>query len=107
MHTEDTWKKVLIGQCVQRRQDVADLVTGSARGEYLLACRTTRCKLPNVDPETGLRDVNEPYTTLGRTRKVEKEVHPHPCLGMQGVPLFNRGIIRVGDELEVIETMQR
>ena len=116
-HAEDSWKKVTMGRCIKPRNEVRrDRSTDSSQparpddsrmvetdGEYHVACRTARCKLPNVDPDTGIKDKNEPDTTLRRTRKVDKGAYPHPCLGMQMIPLFQQGILRVGDEIEVLE----
>ncbi|KAK1069550.1 hypothetical protein LTR74_004877 [Friedmanniomyces endolithicus] len=97
---EDTWKKITVGRRIGRDKD--GLYECDA--EYHVACRTARCKLPNVDPDTGIKDRNESYTTLGKTRKVDKGAYPHPCLGMQTIPLFERGIVRVGDVIQVLES---
>ena len=97
---EDTWKKLTVGSRIGRDKDGLFEV----EAEYHVACRTARCKLPNVDPDTGIKDKNEPYTTLGKTRRVDKGADPNPCLGMQMIPRFEMGIIRVGDEIEVLET---
>lgn len=99
-HDEDTWKRATIGRGIKRNNN-GEFV--EADGEYHVACRTARCKLPNVDQDTGLQDKNEPFTTLSRTRKVDKGAYPHPCLGMQMIPLFQQGIIRVGDQVEILE----
>lgn len=96
---EDSWKRITLGRRIGRDKDGLFEV----EAEYHVACRTARCKLPNVDPDTGLKDRNEPYATLGKTRKVDQGAYPHPCLGMQTIPLFERGMIRVGDEVEVLE----
>ncbi|KAF2774525.1 hypothetical protein EJ03DRAFT_347120 [Teratosphaeria nubilosa] len=97
---EDKWKKILLGRRIGR--DEQGLFETEA--EYHVACRTARCTLPNVDPETGVKDRNEPYTTLGKTRKVDEGAYPHSCLGMQTIPLFERGFTKVGDSIEVLET---
>ncbi|KAK0308960.1 hypothetical protein LTR01_004840 [Friedmanniomyces endolithicus] len=97
---EDTWKKITVGRRIGRDKD--GLYECDA--EYHVACRTARCKLPNVDPDTGVKDRNEPYTTLGKTTKVDKGAYPHPCLGMQTIPLFERGMVRVGDAIQVLES---
>lgn len=97
---EDRWKRITLGRRLGR--DHQGLFETEA--EYHVACRTARCKLPDVDPDTGIRDKSEPYASLSRTRKVDKGACPHPCLGMQMIPLFQRGIIRVGDVVEVLET---
>ncbi|KAK5700369.1 hypothetical protein LTR17_022977 [Elasticomyces elasticus] len=96
---EDEWKKIIVGTRIGRDKD--GLFECDA--EYHVACRTARCTLPNVHPDTGIKDKNEPYTTLGKTRKVDKGALPHPCLGVHTIPLFASGILRVGDEIEVLE----
>ncbi|KAK5163241.1 uncharacterized protein LTR77_010827 [Saxophila tyrrhenica] len=101
-YEEDEWKKVHIGRCIKRISDQRSFE--ETDGEYHVACRTARCTLPNVDQDSGVRDANEPYTALGKTRKVDKGAYPHPCLGMQMIPLFQQGLLRVGDEVKVVET---
>ncbi|KAK5686492.1 hypothetical protein LTS10_002611 [Elasticomyces elasticus] len=96
---EDEWKKIIAGTRIGRDKD--GLFECDA--EYHVACRTARCTLPNVHPDTGIKDKNEPYTTLGKTRKVDKGALPHPCLGVHTIPLFASGILRVGDEIEVLQ----
>jgi uncharacterized protein YcbX len=81
---EDDWKKARMGD-----------------GLYHLSCRTTRCKLPNVDPETGIPDKNEPGTTMRKYRVIDKG-SPSACLGMQVTPL-GTGELKVGDSIEVLE----
>lgn len=99
---EDRWTRILAGRCI-RRSSKGEKVQ-ETDGEYHVACRTARCKLPNVDQNTGIRDRNEPYTTLSRTRNVDEGANPHPVLGMQMIPLFPQGLLRVGDEITVAET---
>jgi uncharacterized protein YcbX len=67
-----------------------------------MCCRTTRCKLPNVDPETGEADRNEPLTTLRKYRIID-EGSKSPCLGMQVTPL-EAGEVSIGDYVEVLAT---
>ncbi|KAK3060463.1 hypothetical protein LTR53_020103, partial [Teratosphaeriaceae sp. CCFEE 6253] len=45
---EDKWKKIAVGSRIGRDKD--GLFECDA--EYHVACRTPRCKLPNVHPET-------------------------------------------------------
>ena len=101
-HDEDTWKKVSVGRAVQgpKRKDGRVKETD---GEYHIACRTARCRLPNVDQSTGIKNFNEPLRTLSRTRQVDEGAKPHPCLGMQAIPLFQQGILRVGDRIQVLK----
>ena len=96
-YEEDTWKRIRMG-CEKSLEE-----TNDSPAEYHVACRVARCKLPNVDQETGIKDRNEPDTTLRRTRKVDKGAYPHPCLGMAMMPLFYNGALKVGDKIEVLE----
>ncbi|KAL5117104.1 hypothetical protein ACEQ8H_004929 [Pleosporales sp. CAS-2024a] len=68
--------------------------------DMAISCRTTRCKLPNVDPETADVDRNEPNSTLRKYRMVD-EGSKNPCLGVQVVPLVS-GQVKVGDNIEVV-----
>lgn len=112
---EDRWKRAAFGRCIQPRIDF----TGSGRGraanlsdehghgpekaEFLFGCGTSRCTLPNVDPDTGVKDKNEPYSTLMKTRKTDEKEPKAAFLGMQIVPLLEYGIVSVGDEVDVLE----
>lgn len=98
-YAEDQWKSITLGHRIGRdKQGLFE-----TEGEYHVACRTARCGLPNVDPDTGVKDRNEPYATMKTTRVVDEGAKPHPCLGMQMIPLFQRGVVRVGDEVQVLE----
>lgn len=90
---EDTWTKAKITH--PKSEDGIDLH---------VSCRTTRCNLPNVDPETGIAHRNEPGTTL-RSYRVVDEGSKSACLGMMITPL-NEGKVNVGDFVEVTETGQ-
>lgn len=92
---EDSWKRIHLG--LSQGEDAVE------RGEYHIACRTARCTLPNVDPVTGVRDKQEPFETLKRTRVVDEGAKPHSSLGMSVLPLFERGMVRVGERVEVLE----
>jgi uncharacterized protein YcbX len=83
---EDSWAKARIGDC-----------------NYHISCRTTRCKLPNVDPESGVRDRVEPERTMRSYRIIDKG-SSSACLGMQVTPLIDQaGKISVGDEVQLLE----
>ncbi|KAJ4291792.1 hypothetical protein N0V90_009687 [Kalmusia sp. IMI 367209] len=82
---EDNWKTARIGSL-----------------KLDISCRTTRCKLPNVDPLTGIADRNEPGTTMRKYRVIDKGSKA-ACLGMQVTPL-EEGTICVGDEVVVLAT---
>lgn len=109
---EDSWKRATLGRCIVPRTEAArdrspvrdpSINMVETDGLYHVACRTARCTLPKTDPDTGIKDRNEPYTVLQKTRVVDEGAKPHSVLGMHMIPLFGRGILRVGDEIEVLE----
>ncbi|EGE82588.1 MOSC domain-containing protein [Blastomyces dermatitidis ATCC 18188] len=71
--------------------------------EMYISCRTMRCRLPNVDPNTGLRHPVEPDKTLKSFRCIDAGDPNNACLGMQCVPAVEEFTLRVGDELKVLE----
>ena len=72
--------------------------------EIHAACRTVRCKLPNVDPVTGIRHPSEPDRALKAYRRIDDGDRTNACLGMQLVPAREEFVVRVGDGIEVLET---
>ncbi|KAJ6161064.1 hypothetical protein N7470_004460 [Penicillium chermesinum] len=70
--------------------------------EIYAACRTVRCKLPNVDPRTGIRHPAEPDKTLKAYRRIDDGDRTNACLGMQLVPAAENFKITVGDEIKVL-----
>jgi uncharacterized protein YcbX len=113
---EDDWKRASFGRCIQPRLDLArgrsthstdddddDDDSGPHKAEFMFGCGTSRCTLPNVGPDTGVKDKSEPYKTLMRTRKTDEKQPKAAFLGMQVIPLFEHGLVSVGDEIEVLE----
>lgn len=72
--------------------------------EIYAACRTVRCRLPNVDPDTGERDKVEPDRTLKEYRRIDEGDRTNACLGLQLVPAVENCCIAVGDKVRVLET---
>ena len=85
-YDEDDWKVVRIGEQI-----------------YYCACHTVRCKMPNVDPITGVRHRFEPDRTLHTFRRIDAGDSTNPCLGMQLVPAAQYSVIRVGDDIRVLQ----
>lgn len=82
-YEEDDWAVVRIGEVVF---------------DVVKPC--TRCVLTTVDPATGVPDAaGEPLQTLMRTRRFDDGVH----FG-QNLVARNTGVLREGDELEVLES---
>ncbi|KAL8661479.1 MAG: hypothetical protein Q9202_005544 [Teloschistes flavicans] len=87
-YAEDSWKCIRIGEQI-----------------FHVACRTTRCELPNVDQYTGKRHRSEPSKTMKSYRNVDEGAGPgYACLGMQMVPAAELGVIKVGDPIKVLQT---
>lgn len=66
-----------------------------------IRARCARCQVPNVDPETAVKDKNEPWDTLVSYRRIDEGIKWKPCFGMLGVPR-KEGEIKVGMKLEVL-----
>ncbi|KAI4147950.1 MAG: hypothetical protein L6R39_002950 [Caloplaca ligustica] len=87
-YAEDSWKRIRVGQQV-----------------YYVVCRTTRCELPNTNQLTGKKHLREPSKTIRSYRDIDEGAGPgKACMGMQMVPAADKEIIRVGDEIEILET---
>ncbi|KAG9287720.1 hypothetical protein G9A89_004123 [Geosiphon pyriformis] len=64
---EDTWKKIVIGE--------------DPENVFYVACRCSRCIIPNVNPDTGERNGIDPLKTLLSYRRVDKGVKYKACFG--------------------------
>lgn len=84
---EDSWKRIRIGDF-----------------EYYVVCRTARCTLPNINQISGIRHKTEPNKTLRETRAIDPGAGKNACLGMMMVPTSEHSVIKVGDQIEVLET---
>ncbi|EJC98824.1 uncharacterized protein FOMMEDRAFT_95832 [Fomitiporia mediterranea MF3/22] len=91
---EDTWETIRIGENTST---------------ITLVSKCTRCLLPNVDPETGVRDQAIPYKVLMKFRTGKDPARlSKPCFGCNGVPTGPgavKGIVRIGDALTVVKTI--
>ncbi|OJD18784.1 hypothetical protein AJ78_01191 [Emergomyces pasteurianus Ep9510] len=84
--------------------NLGDTSTNERDGvEVYTSCRTVRCRLPNVDPKTGVRHPVEPDKTLKSFRCIDAGDPNNACLGMQCVPAVEEFTLRVGDEVQVLE----
>jgi hypothetical protein len=73
-----------------------------------------RCKLPNVDPATGIRHKVEPDNSLRKHRAIDAGAPGKGCFGMQLCPIFPSTdkpedmelSLEVGMEIKVLERGQ-
>jgi uncharacterized protein YcbX len=86
-------------------EDNWTLITIGGR-TFHVSCRTTRCKLPNTDPDTGFQDRrgNQPQATMMKYRVIDKG-SASACLGMQVVPSQEAvgRMVKVGDEVRLVK----
>jgi uncharacterized protein YcbX len=84
--------------------------------DFHAACHTLRCRLPNVDPDRGVRHATEPDRTLRSFRCIDRGVETKAALGLMLVSAVQgpadgdgdevgkpRMEVRVGDGVEVVE----
>jgi len=84
---EDGWEEISFGS------EAAPSIT--------LVSKCARCLLPNVDPETGVRDAAVPYKVIMKFRKgIDPIEKMKPCIGCNGVPETD-GEVKVGDDVYV------
>ncbi|KAF9261671.1 hypothetical protein L218DRAFT_930541 [Marasmius fiardii PR-910] len=89
---EDGWEEIAFGPDMES--------AGRAPG-VLIVSKCARCLLPNVSPETGIRDPAVPYKVLVKFRLgVDCGNKWKPCVGCNGSPRGN-GTVRVGDVVSV------
>jgi uncharacterized protein YcbX/ferredoxin len=79
---EDSWSRIKIGEV-----------------EFEVSKPCSRCLFTNIDPKTGIAQGNEPLATLAKFRYHQGDID----FGQNLIPL-NNGIIRTGDEVQVIAT---
>ncbi|KAL2023024.1 hypothetical protein VTK56DRAFT_3934 [Thermocarpiscus australiensis] len=101
-YDEETWKKIrfMPGPASKR-----------GASTFHVSCRTVRCKMPNVDQDTGDRHPVEPDRSLRKYREVDEGAKHMGCLGMQLTPLFDKtdsldnmeSWVHVGMSVEVLE----
>ncbi|GKT85422.1 MOSC domain-containing protein [Colletotrichum tofieldiae] len=101
-YDEESWKSVKF------TQGTSKVITPT---KFQVSCRTVRCKMPNVDPFTGVRHRVEPDRSLRKLRDVDEGAPLMGCLGMQMVPLFEgtgrveymQAWLEVGMAVDVLE----
>lgn len=103
-YDEDEWKAV-------RFRPSGKSAESPQGARFHVSCRTVRCKMPNVDQDTGVRHPVQPDKALRKYREVDKGAPHMGCLGMQMTPLFDEtddpeameSWVEVGMDVEVLE----
>ncbi|RHZ75947.1 hypothetical protein Glove_208g117 [Diversispora epigaea] len=85
---EDTWKEIIIGT--------------DKENIFYVSCRSTRCIVPNVNPDTGIRNKLEPSKTLSSYRRVDLGAKYHACFGMNVIHSKSGIVLSVGDPVTVL-----
>ncbi|MRI34152.1 MOSC domain-containing protein [Endozoicomonas sp. OPT23] len=80
-YDEDNWKRIRLGGVI-----------------FNIAKPCSRCVMTTVDPETGTKQGKDPLATLAKYRRTE-----HGVIFGQNLIQENNGIIRLGDEVEILE----
>ncbi|KAK0722225.1 hypothetical protein B0T26DRAFT_208594 [Lasiosphaeria miniovina] len=101
-YDEETWKSVRLKPGPSSRRQASS---------FHVSCRTVRCKLPNVDPDSGFRHPVEPDKSLRKFREVDEGAKHKGCLGMQLTPLFDKtessddmeSWLEVGMSVEIVD----
>ncbi|KAI0159715.1 hypothetical protein GGR57DRAFT_490688 [Xylariaceae sp. FL1272] len=92
-YDEETWKSVRFKRGKSSLHNDAS---------FHVSCRTVRCKMPNVNPQTGIKHPREPDRTLRAKRDVDEGAKGNGCLGMQLTPLFENTVSASGSKSELL-----
>ncbi|KAK4194783.1 putative MOSC domain-containing protein [Triangularia verruculosa] len=91
-YDEETWKRVAFETEETWKRVAFETEEGKkATASFHVSCRTVRCKMPNVNQDSGFRHPVEPDRSLRKLRDVDEGARLKGCLGMQLTPLFDGG----------------
>ncbi|KAL0951875.1 hypothetical protein HGRIS_008535 [Hohenbuehelia grisea] len=89
---EDGWTEIAIGNSKEEAERAPPIS---------LVSKCQRCLLPNISPETGVRDKAVPYKVLMKHRiGIDPLAKMKPYVGVNGVPTGS-GVVKVGDWVDV------
>ena len=98
--SEDEWKTVRING------DGSWLTTLSGGNMHAMdldvVARCARCQVPNVHPDTAVKNKKQPWDTLMSYRRVDEGIKWKPCFGMLCCPRGD-GEVKLGMRFEVLE----
>lgn len=84
---EDGWKKIKIGETI-----------------FHIVKPCARCVITTVEQTSGEKDGKEPLKTLADFRTPKRSVKKKILFGQNLIAENERGIVRVGDKVEILET---
>lgn len=91
---EDQWEEIVINN-----SESDDSGTDGMHIQVVSKC--TRCLLPNVHPDTGVRDKAVPFKVLMKFRsKVDPRLKNQACMGVNGLAA-DEGLVKVGEWVHV------
>jgi hypothetical protein len=102
---EESWKYLGLRQAPSSSSPSS--TPARAPGEFFVACRSVRCKLPNVHPTTGTRHDAQPERELRLWRGAVDPGAPRKgCMGMQLCARFpsedEERVLDEGEELHAL-----
>ncbi|KAJ3570554.1 hypothetical protein NP233_g4332 [Leucocoprinus birnbaumii] len=90
---EDDWQEITIG--------------APNAPNITLVSKCVRCLLPNVDPDTGVRDAAVPYKVIMKFRTgLDPVYQKYPCVGCYAAPETD-GVVNVGDKVYINKIRSR
>ncbi|KAL6883938.1 hypothetical protein HDV57DRAFT_435896 [Trichoderma longibrachiatum] len=109
-YDEDDWRSIKFSRPFQG----GTAEDSEPPSRFDVSCRTVRCKLPNVDPATGIKHKTEPDHSLRKFRNIDDGAPKSGCFGMQLCPIFPQTngldeeedaalLLEVGMELKVLQ----
>lgn len=103
---EDGWTAAELFSPSTEQPPMGAEAEGKGRAGIYMLAKCARCMVPNIDPETGVRDNFLPYRVLQEYRQVDKVAAQKgkPCFGMLSVPRERQGVVRVGDVFRVTKS---
>lgn len=118
-YDEDNWKVIHLKHATTGQECHFDVACRTVRSvqhppfhfRQLGSNKESRCKLPNVDPDTGIRHKAEPDRALRKFRDVDEGAPKMGCMGMQMCPMFPgaakpeqfQSFIEVGMDIDVVQ----
>ena len=103
---EDEWKTLRVNPPKSMLGSLSTITgVGNQAIDIDVSARCARCQVPNVNPDTAVKNKKQPWDTLVSYRRVDEGIKFKPCFGMLCCPR-SEGAIEVGMEVEIKEVMR-